>query len=154
MSILFCMENVLYRGKVLKEGLVRRGGAIFHEDNLSAVATWRVYVGSMEMWKKPLAKGDILESRIWDFYRDWPYWRKNGSIFLREKSIKTGFLARIGSRKIIFEVWVVEIGQFFMANSAMIVVSDQTLLKNSFWRNLGVIFFHIFFIFFGPIDTK
>ena len=49
MSILFCTKNVLHRGKVLKKGFVRRGGTIFHGEDLSAVVLWRVYVGSLEM---------------------------------------------------------------------------------------------------------
>ena len=147
MSILFCTENVLYRGKVLKKGFVRRGGTIFHGEDLSAVVLWRVYVGSMEMWKKPIGKGDTLESRLWAFYRDWPYRRKNGSIFLREKSSKMTNLACLRLSEELFEVWLVEIVQFFMANSAMIVVSGQTLLKNSFWRNLPVNFLPIFSYF-------
>ena len=48
MSILFCTKNVLHRGKVLKKGFVRRGGTIFHGEDLSAV----VLGGSMlALWR-------------------------------------------------------------------------------------------------------
>ena len=79
MSILFCTEYVLHRRKVLEKGFVRRGGTIFHGEDLSAVVTWRVYVSSTEMWKNPIGKGDTLESRLWAFYRDWPIRRESGS---------------------------------------------------------------------------
>ena len=49
--------------------------------------------------KKPIGKGDILESRLWDFYRELLYRRKNGSIFLREKSIKSEILHELGREK-------------------------------------------------------
>ena len=54
--------------------------------------------------KKPIGKDDILESRMWDFYRDWPYRRKNGSIFLLEKSSKMTNLACLDLSEELFEL--------------------------------------------------
>ena len=54
--------------------------------------------------KNPIGKGDTLESRLWAFYRDWPYRRKNGSNFLREKSSKITNLACLRLSEELFEV--------------------------------------------------
>ena len=85
MNILFCTKNVLHRGKVLKKGFVRRGGTIFHGEDLSAVVLWRVYVGSLEMWKKPIGKGDTKVSPVWVLYRDWLYRTKSSKKFWKAK---------------------------------------------------------------------
>ena len=54
--------------------------------------------------KNPIGKGDTLESRLWAFYRDWPYRRKTGSIFLREKPSKITILACLRLSEELFEV--------------------------------------------------
>ena len=59
--------------------------------------------------KNPIGKGDTLESRLWAFYRDWPYRRKNGSIFLRENSSKKSNFARMRLSKELLERSKVEI---------------------------------------------
>ena len=66
-------------------------------------------------------------------------------------SVKNWKSSRNGSRKIIFEVWVVESMQFFSANFTVIVVSGQTLLKNSYegfhFRPYNFWMFNIFWTF-------
>ena len=57
---------------------------------------------------------------------------------MRENSSKMTNCAWMRLSEELFEVWGVEIVQFFVANLTMIVVSGQTLLKNSLWRILPV----------------
>ena len=94
-----------YRGKVLKIRICKEGWCDFswmkpfRGSNMEGLC-W--LDGDVE--KKPIGRGDIQESRIWDFYREWLYRRKNGSIFLREKSSKIMNFACLDLSEELFEV--------------------------------------------------
>ena len=63
-----------------------------------------VYVGCFEPGNIPIGEDDTQESRMCVFYRDWPYRRKFGSIFLCEKSNKMTNLACFRLSEELFEV--------------------------------------------------